>query len=778
MSRRMFIIAIVAVLFLVSISAAYVFQDLTIRKKRNDPYPVLQSSAAEQVKLFHAIIEGKFLAMEALANAIAQKETDYDVQKNSIQKIGGFSSIAYVTPSGDAYLYDGRRTNLADKDYFIKSMKGERTVGYIEKSENNPYTGIVLSVPIKREYEIVGVVSASLLEKDFHDLLIPSVYDSQVDTFICDSDGNVIMKSDNEDSPVQSTISGNVNDSLKKGLTNKGVSAERVALNLLIEESGTLEYEIDGQLRYAIYQPININKWTIFNVVPASVADARLHESTKRGFALLAIILILALILIIIVVIMEKTRRRQLEDDRIELINANKDLTYSNERMRIALDSSSVVLWDYDIAKKRIIQNKRSAQVHGLDAVVKNVPESLVDSGFVHSDSAEEFLAMYDKLFAGEKTVEGVFKVQTPDRQGYWFEKIKYTNLFDEQGFPYKAIGTSEDVTELHKMRMAYNYWQKAVEGFLQDSILHLQYNLTKNVLIKCFNENSGYNFSNEIIENDFDSATNYFSEHFVYGDDREKYQNYINRERFFEAHDTGKTVNELEFRMLINGFPVWVRATTYLVEDPFSKDLVLYIFYYNIDKEKIEELEAEAKVHQDDLTGLLTRKKFISQVQSLFEEFPEDQHAFLMIDLDRFKEVNDTLGHVLGDKLLIEMASELESMRRDGDLICRLGGDEFIICLKNIPNENIAKKRADVIVTKLRRKINENLLSSVSVGIAIYPRDGKTFEELYKNADIALYHAKNNGKNCSRLYNKELEIKGYVSDLTPFETDLTKNEQ
>jgi len=477
---------------------------------------------------------------------------------------------------------------------------------------------------------------------------------------------------------------------------------------------------------------------------------------SRNYLLILVLILTAALILIFFVLLIERNRHKQLKEKHSLLKKENKNLTYLNERMNIAIDSGDLILWEYDIAKKRIIQNKSSKDFHGLESVIKNVPESLVDNGYVHQESVEEYLDMYEKLHEGEKELEKILKVQSPNRQNYRYLKIKYKNLFDDEGNPYKAIGTSEDVSDLYEMKVAHSYWQNIIESFMQNSILHLQYNLTKNVMITCLSEGSECNFPDKSIFDDFDKATNYFVNYFVAEEDRARYLSYVNRERLIKAFSNKKTAEKLEFRMLIDEHPLWVVAIIYLIEEPYTKDIMLYIFFYNIDKEKTAFLQAENYASKDDLTGLLNRRNFIAQVNSLLELYPDKKHAFLIVDIDCFKQVNDTMGHPLGDSLLIEMAGDLRSLQREDDLICRLGGDEFMLCLKNIPSVDVAIKRADAIISRFRKKITDDLFSSASVGIALYPKDGSSFEEIYKKADFALYEAKKSGRDSSYVYKEE----------------------
>lgn len=124
---------------------------------------------------------------------------------------------------------------------------------------------------------------------------------------------------------------------------------------------------------------------------------------------------------------------------------------------------------------------------------------------------------------------------------------------------------------------------------------------------------------------------------------------------------------------------------------------------------------------------------------------------ALFMIDTDNFKQINDTEGHMIGDIVLTEMASGMKKIMRDSDVVGRIGGDEFTIFMKNISSVKDAEKKAEELLYMFRhlfQKEKSFLKVTCSIGIAIYPKDGTTFKEIYARADKALYQAKIIGKN------------------------------
>jgi len=124
---------------------------------------------------------------------------------------------------------------------------------------------------------------------------------------------------------------------------------------------------------------------------------------------------------------------------------------------------------------------------------------------------------------------------------------------------------------------------------------------------------------------------------------------------------------------------------------------------------------------------------------------------AVMMLDMDHFKNVNDTLGHMIGDQLLKEISLRLTGRLRQNDTISRLGGDEFIILLPTIEQRKDAAEVADIILKAFHQPFTcdgNKIISSISIGLTIYPDDCQDIDSLLKNADMAMYHVKAHGRN------------------------------
>lgn len=188
-------------------------------------------------------------------------------------------------------------------------------------------------------------------------------------------------------------------------------------------------------------------------------------------------------------------------------------------------------------------------------------------------------------------------------------------------------------------------------------------------------------------------------------------------------------------------------------------------VYLNDITQRKHAEEKILRQAHYDALTGLPNRFLFIDRLnQSLARGKRRGQMVgVLFLDLDNFKQVNDTLGHTIGDTLLQHVAKRIESTIREGDTVSRLGGDEFAIILVDLDRSEdiirISQKLLDIFLLPIQLK-NQEIYITASIGISIYPRDGKVSEELLQNADTAMYRAKEQGRNLYQFFSSEMNLK------------------
>jgi diguanylate cyclase (GGDEF)-like protein len=180
---------------------------------------------------------------------------------------------------------------------------------------------------------------------------------------------------------------------------------------------------------------------------------------------------------------------------------------------------------------------------------------------------------------------------------------------------------------------------------------------------------------------------------------------------------------------------------------------------FSDITKRKVAEEQMLFLAHHDGLTSLPNRGLFIERLNHAVARAhrTQDKIALLFLDIDNFKQINDTLGHHIGDQLLQIVAQRLSSCVREGDTVARLGGDEFTILLESLNQPDdvapIARKIIDTLIQPMRLD-GQEISVTASVGISLYPSDSERPDELIKCADTAMYDVKKEGRNNFRFFN------------------------
>jgi len=208
---------------------------------------------------------------------------------------------------------------------------------------------------------------------------------------------------------------------------------------------------------------------------------------------------------------------------------------------------------------------------------------------------------------------------------------------------------------------------------------------------------------------------------------------------------------------------PRWyeARVVPELGLDGTAEHVVVTVRDTTEQRDALTELTQQAL--QDPLTGLPNRRALLGQLAHVVTVGGNTQVAVLLLDLDRLKLVNDSLGHAVGDELLVTVARKLETCIRAGDLLARLGGDEFAIVLSGAPTEEVAAAVAKRILTTLRRgdRVNgHELITTASIGIAVAAGSGASPDQLLLEADTALYAAKRRGRNRFEFFNEDLRAR------------------
>jgi diguanylate cyclase (GGDEF)-like protein len=258
-------------------------------------------------------------------------------------------------------------------------------------------------------------------------------------------------------------------------------------------------------------------------------------------------------------------------------------------------------------------------------------------------------------------------------------------------------------------------------------------------------------------------------AEQSVYPQDKERFLKAFNRNNLLKTfHACGKPEVTLEFRQKLPcGDIEWVSASVIRCCTTES-GLKVIGYVKNIDTRKRKELEILKQSQKDGLTGIYNKRCTQSQIESfLCNSGNSGCHAAIMLDIDNFKRINDTFGHIQGDTVLSIFAQKLSSLFRSSDIVGRIGGDEFFVLMKSCTSAEVLKEKLNELkkaFEEIRLEDSDDRVTG-SIGVALYPKDGTKYQELYKKSDIALYYSKSHGKNQYHIYTDQMN---HVSKNVP----------
>jgi len=204
-----------------------------------------------------------------------------------------------------------------------------------------------------------------------------------------------------------------------------------------------------------------------------------------------------------------------------------------------------------------------------------------------------------------------------------------------------------------------------------------------------------------------------------------------------------------------------WVNVRGKALRDESGRALRLAGSITNINKEILAEAKIKKLAYYDALTNLPNRAYFNLIMEEYINESKYEKFAIILIDLDNFKSINDSMGHSFGDEIIDKAAKKIEKHLVNNELLIRFGGDEFVIVVPGVKTNKEIKQMAEDILAEFEMPFyNEDLTFHItlSMGIATYPYDGEKSEELLKHADMALYDVKVNGKNAYKMFSFELD--------------------
>lgn len=749
--QRVFVIVLFIVLILALINIYFADFEREVQKEELNHAVTSLSGLANQGA---EIVETKInLSMSFMRNLAEMLEKTKDIQQKEnfeyLQNVLEDENLdilrfGIALPNGEAITAAGKSLNVGEREYFRECMKGHEIITGSVKSKIIDEKIIFLAVPIYGENDIVRGVFYGVIECDsFH------VYDNiemggvKSDMYIIDGDGNYVT---NYDAALADTTKANFFDEMKE--LKKSVSMKEIQDKLASRNPMYVELQRKAGKEYVYITPININGWFAVTVINEESIHGRVHYlADSVSLLMFRVVMTLALFVVLIYYIIwsEKKKAEQM----------NQELQIRDNIFQVAVSEleSQVFLYDARKDEMRFLSNSSYEKIH-LPQIIQNVSKELLKYFSETNQKTMEhvLMEMFDDLKNGREESKRRM-ILTKGEQTYYYG-IKVIHFYNTSGEPIRSIGMIYDISENYEKELLLNREKKMRSFFMSDVIGVYEINVT---LDKVMGQ-QGEQYDSDVT---YTRILKEFVRKCVAEEFREEVCEKCSianlRIRFLSGENN--FIQEYKY-LRKDKTTFWVACEMHLERDAQNGNLLAFVTVRDIDNKKRKELYLEERAIVDPLTKVYNRSAGTQYiVKALAEMNPGETSAFMLLDLDHFKRLNDTLGHMRGDDALKNVAEILMNHFRKYDIVCRLGGDEFVVFIQRIPIEVL-----DRVLTSLLKKMeldyergDVKVSITISAGVALVPEHGNTFEELYEKADQALYQVKNTTRNAYKIYEELL---------------------
>lgn len=735
-----------AVLILVMGASLWDFSSRTDDKLKRQAEIHLKEIAEQEIKTVQVKM-GAFFEKIQIAASLAEameypSEDGFQAILNSLTENGKFDRAAVIMADGQTYNSGDKKIENLKLRYADEALNGKSGISDIFQSEITGEEVLSVYGPIWKDGQVAGGLFGTLVVENLVDTISFSGFDGEAYSYIIQPDGKIIMQTGHKNSLFWDK---NFYDFLGKKTDAASVDGKTMQSRLEKGETGFISYCVGDEQRAAYFCPSGIRDWYVVAVVPSKVLTE--YVDSINRYAIHLTMKMLAAFLFVLVVILYWNRKV-----RIQIQTARVHAEKSQKKYELAMKHTGCQMFEYDGSKDRLYNISLELQKKfGLPEEIDKVDEVVSEKGYLDEENRIKIREQLQEL-AG---CDAQSSMEIRGNNGRWY-KIAFSSIYpyDRQ----QVIGTVEDITHIKEMELQYAQEEQYCNAMLSESMSGFSIDLITGKVLSSFlagrtreDLESFPEYDDVVVER---MATRIHPEY------REKIQKLFFRENLRKLHDKG--IHEVKEYFMIkveeDGDYQWVTTTIHFLNDPISGHPVAFSYVVNVNEEREREMELEYQSERDGLTGLYNRVTVARlSEQAILEWMNEERetyNALLMMDLDGFKEINDTYGHQMGDRVLCQVADEMKMWFEEPHLSARLGGDEFVVFLKNMESKEAVVRTAKHFCRDVGNLFGGDKAAKFTLSIGIAVADiGDTFETLYKKADKALYRAKGEGKNRASLY-------------------------
>lgn len=664
-------------------------------------------------------IEEQMHLLKAYAAIVSENELISDKtfrEMDQLEKNSIFLRVAINDSQGISYTSDHNVHDSSQRPYFIEGMKGNSYISNRILSRIDQKEVVILSVPIQRGEEIIGVLRGTIDMSKLYEYFDLSFL--KISSFIIQKDGLNLTKEEEGEKQNFFTM-------LQQDARNDSIQS-KLATEMEQDKSGMISFYLNDTICYAYYSPIEGCDWYALSVLPDSIIQEQLALELQETMILAGCVAFSLLIVGLYLFYLQRIQAQELKQ--------------TNKVMDALLSYTPGTLFKYEVGNLAsiVFYNQKKKIYFGY---TQEELKEMITHHLFQLIYQEDFETLQKNLHENQNQNPAVntYRILDKEQHVHWIYDQRHT--IDEDGKKvYYAVVL--DITEMKNTQELLKVSEARYKLILQES---------QSVVFE-------WNIHEDRIEFSDTWVTTYGYPKIMHNFLMVTYNNFKTRTNTYipliESMIEGKESDQIECVLPTKeGNEVWVKIFAKAIYDDQGYLLRIVGSISDISTEKQKSIQLLEQAQMDGLTKVYNRTTMESLMRKELMAFPDQIHVLFVVDIDDFKLVNDHLGHTSGDEALIQVANAMKASFRADDLLGRYGGDEFVILMRHLDEyqpEKIQQKCQKLMkeIQNIQLKKDMQTKISCSIGIAVYPKDGKTFKELFRKADEQLYQAKRLGKN------------------------------